>query len=95
VEYLPKFDIDLEEAEAWLDEFSATASDRLTNTIDKKVSLLVKHPMMYPVYHNSPYRFIPLPYKFLLFYQIDDARRKINVHRIIHGTKDLSKALKN
>jgi len=95
VEYLPEIDIDLEEAEAWLDEFSATASDRLTNTIDKKASLLVKHPMMYPTYHNSPYRFMPLPYKFLLFYQINETARTINVHRIIHGTRDLSKALKD
>lgn len=94
LKYLPSFEIDLIEAENYLHNLSPNAANKLTSAIDRQKDLLLEHPFMYPIYmHNNRYRLMPLPYKYLCFYRVDDIDQSVEIHRMIHGMKDLSKAL--
>jgi len=94
LKYLPSFDIDLSEAEDYLFSFSISAADRLTGAIDEQMTVLVDHPFMYPVYgRNKKYRFMPLPYHYLCFYCVDDESKKIHIHRLLRGMRDIQSIL--
>ena len=94
LKYLSSFDDDLIEVEIYLMEYSPAACDKLTESIIEKVADLIHHPYLYPI---SPYdnrlRFIVLPYKYILFYHVNEADRVIEIMRILRGMMDISSIL--
>jgi len=94
VEYLPSFEMDLIEAEVYLYEFSPAAVDKLTSEIVDRMGNLNKHPLMYPIYeHDKRFRFIPLSYKYICFYRVDEVAKLVMIHRILHEMRDISAIL--
>jgi len=95
--YLPSFDTDLAEAENYLYEFSPPAADRLSQALNEQVANLIKYPFMFPIYSNyfgdKKYRMMPLPYQFLCFYIVNENTKTINMYRVLHSAKDISKIL--
>jgi len=89
-EYLPLAAADILEAEEYLYELSPPAADKFTEAIEEKVNNLLEQPLMYKVYEDNNYfRCMPLPYKYLCFYHIDEDAKIIKIHRILHGMRDI------
>ena len=92
--YLPSAANDIFEIEETLYEFSPSSADKFIEALDEKVKHLTKQPLMYKVYEERPYfRCMPLPYKFLCFYHVDEDAKLINIHRVLHGMRDISNIL--
>ena len=94
LKYLPSFDVDLIEAEAYLFEYSPAAVDKLTAAIIEKTAALTSHPFMYPVSkYDKNLRSIVLPYKYLLFYRVNETAQVIEIYRVLHGMRDIPNTL--
>jgi addiction module RelE/StbE family toxin len=90
VEYLPSAISDILEAENYLNEFNSTAATKFSKAVVKQTDALTKHPLMHRVYKFANYlRCMPLPYKYLLFYQVDESAQVLRIHRILHGMRDI------
>ena len=94
LEFLTSAVMDILKAEASLYDLSLTAADRFTYEIQRLSATLCVYPFMYQVYEDDGYfRSMPLPYGYQLFYHVLDEAEIIKVHRVIHGMKDLNRAL--
>ena len=94
LEYLPLAGLDILEAEAYLFEYSPKAADIFTKAIEKQGTFLINNPLIYKTYEEKPYfRYMPLPYKYLCFYHVDESAKTITVHRILRGMRDIPNIL--
>jgi len=96
LKYLPSAVTDILEIEDYLNEFSAAAADKFADSIQQLEETLVSHPFMYPVYEDDDYfRDMVLPYKYRLFYHVTEEAEIINVHRVLHGMRDIKSIMED
>ena len=92
--YLPSAANDILEIEESLFDFSPSAADKFIEVLDNKIADLTQQPLMYKVYEDRPYfRCMPLPYKYICFYHVDEDAKLIKIHRILHGMRDIPNIL--
>jgi len=90
LEYLPSAETDILEIDVYLYEHSPTAADKFADSIEKLTETLLDHPFMFPVYEDDPYfRHMTLPYKYRLFYHVDEDAEIIKIYRVLHGMRDV------
>ena len=90
LEYLPSAELDILEIDAYLYEHNPTAADKFADSIERLADTLLRHPFMFPAYEDDLYfRHMILPYKYRLFYHVDEDAKIIKVHRILHGMRDV------
>jgi len=66
---------------------------RLFKEMEHKLDLLEDNPHMWPVYHANPkYRRMNLE-DHALFYTIDEAKREVNIYRVIYARRDIERLL--
>jgi len=88
LEYLPSAELDILEIDAYLYEYSPNAADKFADSIERLADMLLQHPFMFPAYEGDLYfRHMILPYKYRLFYHVDEDAKIIKVHRILHGMR--------
>ena len=69
---------------------------KFRNTYKKFQTNVKKMPEMYPVFEYYPlFRAAVLIYDYILFYEIDKAANTINIHRILHGSRNIAEFFKN
>ena len=91
LEYLPSAQADILQIDAYLYEHSPAAADKFAESIERLTDTLLQHPFMFPVYEDNPYfRHMVLPYKYRLFYHLDEETGVIKIYRILHGMRDVS-----
>jgi len=94
LDYLPLATNDILEAEAGLYEFSSSAADKFYNEILALEERLCDYPLMYPIYkYDDFYRTVNLPYNYVLFYHVEESIKYIEVHRVLHGMRNLKELL--
>jgi len=90
LEYLPSAETDILEIDVYLYEHSPAAADKFADSIEKLTETLLEHPFMFPVYEDDPYfRHMTLPYKYRLFYHVDEDAEIIKIYRVLHGMRDV------
>ena len=90
LEHLPSAQAGILEIDAYLYEHSPAASDNFFNSIECLEKNLVRHPFMYPVFEDDPFfRHMALPYKYRLFYHVDEDIKAIKICRILHGARNV------
>jgi plasmid stabilization system protein ParE len=88
--YLPLAVNDILEAESGLYAFSPTAADKFSNEISNLEETLCEHPFLYQIYEDDDYyRSVNLSYNYRLFYHVDELVETIEIHRVLHGMRDL------
>jgi len=94
LEYLPSAADDILEIENYLYERSPLAADKFTEAIEHQMKNLAGNPFMCRIYEEDDYfRSMILPYKYRLFYHVDEETETIKVHRILHGMRDLKSVM--
>ena len=92
--YLPSAAGDIFVIEESLYKFSPSAADKFIEALDEKVNNITEHPLLYRVYEDRPFfRCMPLPYKYLLFYHVNEEASLIEIHRILHGMRNIPNIL--
>lgn len=78
----------------YLIEFSPSAVRKLMAEVDKKAKEIVKFPLLYPIsIYDDSLRSVVMPYKYLLFYHVDEVNQVIEMYRLLHSAKNLSSML--
>ena len=96
LEYLPSAVTDILEIDVYLYEHSPKAADKFADSIEKLTETLLLHPFMYPVYEDDTYfRHMTMPYKYRLFYHVDEDAKIVKVHRILHGMRDIKSIIED
>jgi plasmid stabilization system protein ParE len=95
IKYLPSALDDLLDIEDYLDKYSLTASDKFTAERKRLTGNLEKFPFMCRAYEYDDYfRCMVLAYEYLLFYHVSEDSKDIEIHRIIHGIREVDKLLR-
>ena len=90
LEYLPLAEADILEIDRSLYELSPVAADKFAESIERLTETLLCYPLMFPVYEDNTYfRHMTLPYKYRLFYHVDEDCEIIKIYRVLHGMRDV------
>ncbi len=91
--WLPTGRQDRETIRKYLDQFSDTAYRRIFGKIKDNIDLVQEHPYMYEVYerHTEFRRMVVEDY--LLFYVVNEAKNRVEIHHVFHGAMDIDKQL--
>ena len=93
VEFLPGADRNLITIDEYLSKFYPSTPVKFFSELDKKLQLLREQPYMCPKYlHNDKYRRLIVG-DYLLFYIVNDEEQEIVIHRILHGSQDITKLI--
>ena len=96
LEYLPSAVTDILEIDIYLYEHSPVAADKFADSIEQLMETLTLHPFMYPAYEDDDdFRHMTLPYKYRLFYHVDEEVKAIKIHRILHGMRDVKSIMES
>ena len=94
LEYLPSAAIDILEIDSYLYEHSPAAADTFADSIERLSEMLLDHPLMCPIYPDDAYfRHMTMPYKYRLFYHVDEKAKIIKIHRVLHGMRDVKRII--
>jgi plasmid stabilization system protein ParE len=84
---------DIENIVAYLQQYYPSTPARFLAALEERVRAIKYMPYMYPVYEDNPaYRKMGV-LKYLVFYQVNDAEQTIEIHRILHGSRNLARHL--
>jgi addiction module RelE/StbE family toxin len=91
--YLPKAIFDQADIKTYLSQFYPGTSKRFFDLLKKKIIRLKTHPYSCPVYEDDPdYRKLVVG-DYLVFYIVNEDTKIIEIHRILHGSRNISQDL--
>ncbi|MCL2634589.1 MAG: type II toxin-antitoxin system RelE/ParE family toxin [Oscillospiraceae bacterium] len=95
VKFLPGADRDLIEIDDYLSQFYPSTAAIFFEKLDKKLLLLKEQPYIGAKYIPNPeYRKLNVG-DYLTFYTVDEENRKIEIYRILHGSRDMRQHLED
>ena len=91
--FMEDADRDLAAVEDYLVQFYANTARKFFDNLKKKVLSLEDNPYLYPVYKENPYFRKMVFGDYLLFYAVEENRNLVVIHRIFHGSRDVSQQI--
>jgi addiction module RelE/StbE family toxin len=93
IKYLPDTIKDRTEIRDYLATYYESTVKRFFTQLKEKTTLLKEYPYSCPIYEDDPdYRTLAVG-DYLVFYIVDEENKTIEIHRILHGTKDIRQNL--
>jgi addiction module RelE/StbE family toxin len=93
IQYLDLAKSDVKEIKNYLTQFYPSTPAKFLADLKEKITNLASMPGMYEAYHDNPsYRRMVVS-SYLIFYKVDDAKQTVEIHRVLHGARDLSRYL--
>ncbi|MDR0219972.1 MAG: type II toxin-antitoxin system RelE/ParE family toxin [Lachnospiraceae bacterium] len=85
---------DYNEIHEYLAQFQESALAGFIDELEKRTAALEDMPYMFAVYEPLPkYRRIVVR-EYLVFYKVIEEFRRVEIHRILHGARNIVKVLK-
>ena len=76
-----------------LSKFYPGTTKRFFSMLKKKITRLKTYPESCPIYEDDPdYRKL-VAGDYLVFYMINEKEKKVEIHRILHGSMDINQHL--
>ncbi len=78
---------------AWLSQFYPGTPRKFFAELKKRIVALEETPYMYPEYEDRP------PYRrmvvsdYLVFYKVNEEKKRVEIHRILHAARDIRRYL--
>ena len=90
LKYLPDTVTDMEEIRDYLSQYYESSVRKFFALLREKMVQLKDFPYSCPVYeHDSDYRKLVVG-DYLVFYMLNEDTKTVEIHRIFHGTQDIS-----
>ena len=88
IKYMGQAERNIESIEYYLDKIDTRLTDTTLKAINERIYSLNEMPFRYPRYIDNPkYRYTTVK-KYMIFYIVDEAKKVIEIHRILHGTQN-------
>ena len=82
---------DLREVRTYLSQFYPSTAGNFLTELRKQVDRLKDMPLMCEQYHDEPYYRKLMVGDYLVFYHVNDENRMIEIHRVLHGSRDIKR----
>jgi len=93
IKFLPKAISDQADIKTYLSQYYPGTNQRFFSLLKKKIARLKTYPYSCPIYEDdSDYRKLVVG-DYLVFYMVNEEAKIVEVHRILHGSRDLSQHL--
>jgi len=93
--YLPEAISDQANIKKYLSQFYPGTSQGFFSLLKKKIARLKTYPYSCPVYEDDPdYRRLVVE-DYLVFYMIVESAKRVEIHRILHGSRDIGQHLES
>ena len=93
VVYLDEAKLDLKDIVAYLAQYYKSTARAFKEKVAERVNALKEWPLMCQVYALDPYFRQMVVGDYLLFYSVDEEKRLVAIHRIVHQKRDASKVI--
>ena len=80
---------DLKDIREFLSHFYPNTKRNFLQGLKKQFHLLEDMPLMCEEYHDDPFYRRMVVGDYLVFYHIDDGSGTVEIHRILHGSRDI------
>lgn len=87
--YLPLAHEDIQEIDGYLSGFYASTAPRVMKELHSAISKLAEMPRLHEKYHADPYYRKVVVDCYLVFYHVDDKKRRVEIHRVLHGARNI------
>lgn len=95
LKYLDDTVSDRAHIKAYLSQFYPDTSKKFFAQLKKKTERLKTFPYSCPVYEEDPdYRKLVVG-EYLVFYMVDEDTKTVEIHRMLHGSRDISQSFSN
>jgi addiction module RelE/StbE family toxin len=84
---------DTKDIAVYLSQFYPSTARNFTAKLKKQVSMLKGQPYMYQAYEDDPFFRRMIIDDYLLFYSVDEERHIVDIHRIFHASRDISRQI--
>ena len=92
--FLPQARTDAEEVRKYLSQYYAGTAGRFFALLKKRISTLKTNPFICEQYHERPSYRKMVVNDYLVFYKVNDDQKRVEIHRILHGSRDIDRFLK-
>jgi plasmid stabilization system protein ParE len=93
VTYLDEARQDMKDIAVYLSQFYPGTARNFASKLKKQVRGLKDMPYTYQAYEDDPYFRRMVVDDYLLFYSVDEERHLVDIHRIFHASRDVSRQL--
>lgn len=78
------------------EEISEQVADKFVSSVQAAIASLDHLPKRHPRYSPMPvYHFLPTVYDYIIFYIVNDEKKEVQIHHILHGHRNIVKFLQN
>ena len=89
--FLPEARGDSEEIREYLSQYYESTVRNFFALLKKRINSIKSNPFIAPPYLERPsYRRLVVE-DYLVFYKVDEDKKLIEIHRILHGSRDISR----
>ena len=89
--FLPEALADSEEIRNYLSQYYHSTVTNFFAHLRKRTNSLKANPYIAPQHQEQPsYRKLVVG-EYLVFYKVDEKKKQIKIHRILHGSRDISR----
>ena len=93
IRFLPETICDRNDILSYLLQYHESTANKFFSLLHKKINQIKIFPYSCPIYEDDPdYRKMVVG-DYLVFYQINENDKSIEVHRIFHGSRDIKPQL--
>ena len=89
--FLPEASIDSEEIRKYLSQYYESTVISFFALLKKRLDSLKINPLLAQVYPERPSYRLLVAEEYLVFYKVDENKKLIEVHRILHGSRDIGR----
>ena len=92
--YLPEAREDAEEIRHYLSQYYENTAKRFFILLKKRIEAIKANPFLAPLYiERPPYRRLVVG-DYLVFYIVNEDNGLIEIHRVLHGSRDIGRYLR-
>ena len=92
--FLPEAWTDAEEVRQYLSQYYESTAKNFFALLKKKTAALKANPYICEQYQERPTYRKMIVDDYLLFYKVNEDKKLVEIHRIVHGSRDIGRYLK-
>ena len=90
IAYLPDTVVDRDIIKTYLMQFYPNTAKKFFNLLKAKTARLKDFPYSCPKYEDDPDYRVLVVSDYLVFYMVNEEKKTVEIHRIFHGSQDIS-----